>query len=585
MIKSHLYSLAGRTVIPVNDVTGFLDALRSVRAGEVIELANGTYNINNPTMSKSGNADNPIIIRAANRLGARLTGNTDLRITGRYVYVERLDFDNVALHFDDADNCRVTRNRFRDRDVDWVLNVEKTSQSRFDHNEFTKLREKQLSIRSSGHSSSRSAQERITDGQDNLVDYNYFHDSDDGNANGREPMQIGASSSHTYVPMNNVVEYNLFENTINDDEILSNKSSGNTIQFNTFRNCPGSAPVIRMGGGVKFNGNTVINCDRIRVFGDDHEILSNDIQGNVNLEIAAGDAVNDDFASWSRANSHAACRGVTVSGNTANKIRVGYLYSVHDAKNTHVVGNSGTPDLHRSNQSRTDTTTPFTGRMPTAVELFPADVGVNAPDPRENGSVTLSMTPQEGDTLGPDPFTWLVTVTGGQDGDLVEWYVDDIPVLTETGVPYGDSITDRPGFEGWNDPATYRRGPHVLRVKHVPSGKEISANVTMEGGTPGVVLTMTPQEGDVLGPAPFTWLVTVTPDDPGVSVEWYVDDDLVLSETAAPYGDTLTANSTPPGWNHPTRYNSGPRVLKVVETQSGAALSVNVTMDAGTPRP
>ncbi|MDX1979899.1 MAG: right-handed parallel beta-helix repeat-containing protein [Bryobacteraceae bacterium] len=86
--------------ISVSDVAGLTNALNTARAGDVITLQPGTYNVQSLPMGASGAAGNPIFIRGASQTGVILDGGgcaacNILEIYGSYVTIESLTLRNA----------------------------------------------------------------------------------------------------------------------------------------------------------------------------------------------------------------------------------------------------------------------------------------------------------------------------------------------------------------------------------------------------------------------------------------------------------------------------------------------------------
>ncbi|SRR5581483_5075230 len=68
------------------------------------------------------------------------------------------------------------------------------------------------------------------------IDHNYFHDHTTPTSNGGETIVLGAiGDTGDYQNLFSLVEYNLFANCSGDPEIVSVKSSSNTVRYNTVR--------------------------------------------------------------------------------------------------------------------------------------------------------------------------------------------------------------------------------------------------------------------------------------------------------------------------------------------------------------
>ena len=110
------------------------------------------------------------------------------------------------------------------------------------------------------------------------IDANHFDARPEGNANGFEAIRIGTSTTASTVARV-TVENNVFDRQDGEIEIISNKSTGNTIQYNTFRDSAGTL-TLRHGNDATVAGNFFLgeNRDRsggIRVYGEDHAIVNN----------------------------------------------------------------------------------------------------------------------------------------------------------------------------------------------------------------------------------------------------------------------------------------------------------------------
>jgi MYXO-CTERM domain-containing protein len=115
------YPLHPHTVA-VGDVASLQAALGAAKPGDVITLAPGTY-AGEFTLNASGSADDPIIVRGADRDAVILdggdAGGNVLAVEGSYTHVERLTLqhDNRALRFHGAGATSNVVRRVHARDV------------------------------------------------------------------------------------------------------------------------------------------------------------------------------------------------------------------------------------------------------------------------------------------------------------------------------------------------------------------------------------------------------------------------------------------------------------------------------------
>ena len=108
--------------VAVTDVASLQAALGAAKLGDVITLAPGTY-AGEFTLSASGSADDPIVIRGADRdtviLDGGDAGGNVLAVEGSYTHVERLTLqhDNRALRFHGVGATNDVVRRVHARDV------------------------------------------------------------------------------------------------------------------------------------------------------------------------------------------------------------------------------------------------------------------------------------------------------------------------------------------------------------------------------------------------------------------------------------------------------------------------------------
>lgn len=119
--------------------------------------------------------------------------------------------------------------------------------------------------------------------QYDVIEYNHFHDMGPRVTNGMEAIRLGLSGL-SLVPGHVTVQYNLFDGLNGEDEIVSVKSSDNTIRYNTILNSYGGM-VARHGHRNSFYGNYIIadgkkvGTSGFRIYGNDHQIYNNYMEG------------------------------------------------------------------------------------------------------------------------------------------------------------------------------------------------------------------------------------------------------------------------------------------------------------------
>jgi hypothetical protein len=263
-------------------------------AGDEIVVSNGVYTTSASIgISRVGTASNPIIIRAATVGGVEIKGTHGFNLNSgaSYIVIQGFKLTHAAAMgmSSGASHCRVTRNIIElniptGTDVSYI-NVNGNDQE-IDHNE---LRNKStlgemLDITGSGSQVAR----RL------WVHHNYFHDFVSPGGNGAETIRWGLSGLSLSTG-EGVCEYNLFVKCDGENEMISNKSSGNTYRYNTVLDCPGGEISQRHGNDCLYYGNYMRNTQGIRVYGDRHRIFSNYLESNsvgVNMGNGDGDVYN-----------------------------------------------------------------------------------------------------------------------------------------------------------------------------------------------------------------------------------------------------------------------------------------------------
>ncbi|MBV7529120.1 polysaccharide lyase 6 family protein [Chitinophaga sp. sic0106] len=277
--------------INVNTIGALQQAIKNAVPGDEIILANGTYTTEaDITIACTGTAAKHITIRAASPLGAEITGNGGFMLISPATCVDitGFKFTHRANHTKTAPGtsfCRFTRNLFEttgdgeylmlagsDHQVDYNTFQHKNSMGRF------------IAIRGQGSQIA----ERI------WIHHNYFNDFKPQTGNGAEALQFGLSG-FSMSTSNSIVEHNLFEACAGENELISVKSSGVTLRYNTVRNSKAQF-TLRHGNYCQVYGNYFFQTPGLRIFGDHHLVYSNyfkDCQtaitiGNGDGEVATG---------------------------------------------------------------------------------------------------------------------------------------------------------------------------------------------------------------------------------------------------------------------------------------------------------
>jgi hypothetical protein len=253
--------------IRVSDSSQLRSALANAGPGTHVELANGTYS-GSFTLSNSGNASSPIVIKAANRHGATLTGL--LTVDGHHCWVSELMFKPGYMVVRGSDT-KVLRCKFIDVRANSITVHPPSQRAEIAYNEF----------RNYGATGQRAGSGRGVSVRPNStsrwsaqthIHRNYFRDQNgDGGTIG-----IGIAKNNSATGINALVEWNLIENARAQAVYL--KSSDNIVRFNTVRQINysnRSGFQSRHGYRNDFIANASINTGGVLVRGEAHRAIGN----------------------------------------------------------------------------------------------------------------------------------------------------------------------------------------------------------------------------------------------------------------------------------------------------------------------
>ncbi len=269
--------------INVSTSTQLSSAVGSANPGDTIVMANGNYS--GFTMTRSGNSSAAITIQAAN-VGSAVINSGTVQLNGvSYVNLDGIKFTTsggsatvdgtlrvFAVLLDNATHCRVTRGTFAlvspGSGTGWITLGGSSQNNEIDHCEFGPN-----SV--GGHShyifpTGSATISGVTPPSDRTswangngpfnpniarfteIDHNYFHDMASGD--GETIVLGGVGVCGDYQGTMSTVEFNLFVNCDGDPEIVSTKSSTNTIRFNTVQSSAGVFS-LRSGNSSSIYGN------------------------------------------------------------------------------------------------------------------------------------------------------------------------------------------------------------------------------------------------------------------------------------------------------------------------------------------
>ncbi|HSU53827.1 MAG TPA: chondroitinase-B domain-containing protein [Candidatus Dormibacteraeota bacterium] len=280
----------------VSSISELNSRISSAVAGDTIIVSNGIYTTTSSiAVTKVGTAASPITIQAQTIGGVEIKGTHgfNLNSPAAYIVIQGFKFThtNSLSVGTGTSHCRFTRNTIQlsigpTNDISYI-NIS-GDDVQIDYNE---LRNKStlgemLDISGSGSQVAR----RL------WVHHNYFHDFTSPGGNGAETVRWGLSGLSLSTG-NGLCEYNLFVRCEGENEMISNKSSGNTYRYNTVLDCVGGEISQRHGNDCYYYANYMRNTQGMRIYGDRHRIFSNYFESNsvaVNMGNGDGDVYNGD---------------------------------------------------------------------------------------------------------------------------------------------------------------------------------------------------------------------------------------------------------------------------------------------------
>jgi poly(beta-D-mannuronate) lyase len=284
----------------VNTPEQYLLALKKVKQGDTIVLANGTWNDFEIVFKAKGAEQAPITLRAETPGKVILSGQSNLRLAGEYLVVSGLVFKNgytptgEVISFRRNKDDLAYHSRVTQVVIDNYSNPEKYEQdkwvvmygqhNRFDHSNLVGKRNAgvTMAVRLNTESSQQNH---------HRIDNNYFGPRPVLGSNGGETLRIG-TSHYSLTDSFTTIENNYFDRCNGEVEIISNKSGKNKILNNVFFESRGTLTLRHGNGnlveGNVFFGNGVDHTGGIRVINSDQIIRNNYMEGLTGYRFGSG---------------------------------------------------------------------------------------------------------------------------------------------------------------------------------------------------------------------------------------------------------------------------------------------------------
>lgn len=284
----------------VVDQKEFETVVKKVKPGDEIVLSNGRWENFEILFTGEGTQKKPITLKAQTKGKVFLTGQSNLRMSGKYLVVSGLVFKDGYTPSSEVISFRKNKNElaFHSRITEIVIdnysNPDRFESdywvgiygqyNRFDHNHLVGKRNKGVTV--AVRLTTKESQENY-----HKIDHNYFGPKPIFGSNGGETLRIG-TSHHSLTNSYTRVENNYFDRCNGEVEIVSVKSGKNNIVNNTFFESRGTL-TLRHGNGNLiennvFFGNGVDHTGGIRVINRDQVVRNNYLEGLTGYRFGSG---------------------------------------------------------------------------------------------------------------------------------------------------------------------------------------------------------------------------------------------------------------------------------------------------------
>lgn len=284
----------------VENKQAFKEIKSDLVAGDTVILKNGTWNDFEVLFQGQGTKDAPIILKPETKGKVILSGQSNLRLAGKYLTVSGLVFkdgytpSSSVIEFRKNKQYLAFHSRVTEVVIDNYSNPDKLESdywvalygqhNRLDHSHIEGKRNKGVTV-AVRLNSERSQQNY------HRIDHNYFGYRPTFGSNGGETLRIG-TSHYSLTDSFTLVENNYFEKTNGEVEIISVKSGKNTIRGNVFFEAQGTLTMRHGNGNIIeeniFFGNGVAHTGGIRVINKDQIIRNNYLEGITGYRFGSG---------------------------------------------------------------------------------------------------------------------------------------------------------------------------------------------------------------------------------------------------------------------------------------------------------
>jgi poly(beta-D-mannuronate) lyase len=261
--------------------------LKSANPGDAVIVESGTYNLaGTVSLTRSGTAEAPIYLLSAEKDGVIFKGSRGWSFNGNHWVISGFIFQSWKERLGlNGNNIRFSGNKFRQSGAPLTIFG---SDSEISENIWTGSTSLSIIAAQSGITCTKCKFPKGTH-----IHHNTFKDIPRLKTNGGEAMMLG----YGYEPippsyddgLELLIENNLFENAKGDREVISFKSSNNTVRNNCFLNNGWGGLVIRMGNDNVITGNQFIGLETtgVRISGSGNVLRKNYFEGKKNNTYSA----------------------------------------------------------------------------------------------------------------------------------------------------------------------------------------------------------------------------------------------------------------------------------------------------------
>jgi poly(beta-D-mannuronate) lyase len=261
--------------------------LKKAQPGDVFIMQEGDWPDAKIDLHVEASAEKPVVLRSKTPGKVRLTGKSRVRISGHFVVVDGLAFENPQPD-DDVFSFRTDSKHLasdcvlRNCSITDASDVDSKRSSRWVSIYGTRNRVENCSFAGKPDVGATLIVWVTDVPGEHVIRRNWFGPRKPLGKNGGETIRVGTSDVSLLVNRT-IVEENWFEECDGEVETISNKSCENIYRHNVFDRCSGTI-TLRHGNRCLVDGNMFLGQGKrgsggVRVIGEDHRVVNNYFAG------------------------------------------------------------------------------------------------------------------------------------------------------------------------------------------------------------------------------------------------------------------------------------------------------------------